>query len=401
MGSLAKDTHLSEPLDVDLFLLFPPATPRERLEAEGLALGKAVVPTPVLKYAEHPYVHGTIGGIDVDIVPAYRLRSAAGRLSAVDRTPFHTLYVKQHASARARREIRLLKRWLRGTKCYGAETATGGVSGYLAELLVLKHGSFDRVVAAVADWKAPVEIALHGRVEVPGTPLVVVDPVDPSRNAAAAVSTATFDRLVRAARAYAKSPRLEFFFPREPAPAPPARLRALLGREPTVGLLVPAPQGRPETVLPQGQRLAAKVARALEAEGFEVPRLDVSMTRDGRLLLLWRHEPAALAATHLHRGPPAGDGANAARFHEKWAQRPDRAGPPRVVHGRWFVPLRRAKRTPKAILGDGAAGFLEGFEFDAKAVRSARFLAGAELLDERELATPLTVFLRRVDPWDA
>jgi tRNA nucleotidyltransferase (CCA-adding enzyme) len=106
VGSLAKDTHLARPLDVDVFILFPKETARDVLEREGLAMGRAVVPQPVLKYAEHPYVHGVVDGFEVDVVPAYRLRSAAGRLSAVDRTPFHTAFVKRRATPRHRAEIR-------------------------------------------------------------------------------------------------------------------------------------------------------------------------------------------------------------------------------------------------------------------------------------------------------
>jgi tRNA nucleotidyltransferase (CCA-adding enzyme) len=399
VGSLAKDTHLSDPLDVDVFVLFPPTTARSVLEKQGIALGKAVLRRPVLKYAEHPYVHGRVGDLDVDIVPAYKLRDPTGKLSAVDRTPFHTDYVRRRASARHRREIRLLKRFLRGIGAYGAETAVGGVSGYLAELLVLRYGTLDRTLEAVASWRPPVELALEGTPTDLGGPLVFVDPVDASRNAAAAVRPETLERMRRAARAYRRRPRLEFFFPGPPKVVTTARLAALLAKRPTLGLEAPRPQGRPETVRPQAQRLAAKLARALEQEGFAPGRTHVDELEGGRVLILVEHRPGELPATDEHRGPRADDAANVERFLEKWKGRRDVVRAPRPERGRWVVTVRRDRRTPVALLADRLEDLLRGFEFERG--EPPRLLAGDGLAQDPRRRLALTVFLKRLDPWQS
>lgn len=396
VGSLAKDTHLAD-LDVDVFVLFPPATPRSVLEKKGVALGKAVLRRPVLKYAEHPYVHGRVADFDVDIVPAYKLRDPTGKLSAVDRTPFHTEYVRRHATARHRREIRLLKRFLRGIGAYGAETAVGGVSGYLAELLVLQYGTFDRAIEAMAKWRPPVELSLAGKASPMGGPLVFIDPVDASRNAAAAVQLETFDRLRRAAGAYRRRPSLAFFFPEPQRPATVGRLRSLLARRAVLGLEVPAPKGRPETARPQAQRLVAKLARALEQEGFGVVRTSTHELDRKRFLLLIEHRPATLPETFEHRGPRAEDAANVERFLAKWKTQPDRVGAPRLERGRWVVTTRRSRRTPVGILWDRLEGLLQGFAFERGA--APELLDGEKLLSDPRRHLALTVFLRRLDPW--
>lgn len=398
VGSLAKDTHLSDPLDVDVFILFPRVTPRNVLEKQGVALGKSVLRRPVLKYAEHPYVHGRVGDLDVDIVPAYKLRDASGKLSAVDRTPFHTDYVRRHVTQRQRREIRLLKRWLRGVGAYGAETAVGGVSGYLAELLVLRYGAFDAVVKAMASWRPPVELALEGRATPLTGPLVFIDPVDASRNAAAAVTVETFGRLQAAALEYRKRPRIEFFFPGPRAAQPRQRLERRLVKQPTIGVEVPIPKGRPETVRPQGQRLAAKFARALEQEGFRVRRSGVFEVGK-RLLVLLEHDPPLLPESYEHRGPRAKDEGNVERFLDKWKGRRDVARAPRVEGGRWVVTMRREKRSPEDFLGPQLGHLLQGFEFGRGA--RARTLAGADLLADADRHVALTVFLRRLQPWQS
>ncbi|SVD30413.1 uncharacterized protein METZ01_LOCUS383267, partial [marine metagenome] len=49
-------------------------------------------------YAQHPYLRGEIDGIGIDVVPCYAIDDSAHPISAVDRTPFHTKWVKQNIS---------------------------------------------------------------------------------------------------------------------------------------------------------------------------------------------------------------------------------------------------------------------------------------------------------------
>src|SRR5438093_10487755 len=83
VGSVAKGVHLTG-TEIDIFVTFPPDTPREVLEREGLAFGD-VLERPVRMYAEHPYTRGWYGGCEVEIVPCYRITDATPRVRAVDR----------------------------------------------------------------------------------------------------------------------------------------------------------------------------------------------------------------------------------------------------------------------------------------------------------------------------
>src|SRR6266480_6734092 len=74
VGSVAKGVHLTG-TEIDIFVAFPPDTPREVLEREGLALGD-VLERPVRMYAEHPYTRGWYGGFEVEVVPCYRITDA-------------------------------------------------------------------------------------------------------------------------------------------------------------------------------------------------------------------------------------------------------------------------------------------------------------------------------------
>ena len=91
VGSFAKDTYLSDP-DLDLFLMFPPNVPRDRLESDGLRAGEDIL-HGIRMYSEHPYIRGKLDGLDIDLVPCYHLENTKKLQSSVDRTPFHTKYV--------------------------------------------------------------------------------------------------------------------------------------------------------------------------------------------------------------------------------------------------------------------------------------------------------------------
>ena len=188
-GSVAKGTWLRGGADIDLFLFLYPCVPLERLESAAVTVGAKVLHDARRKYAQHPYLSGAFQGHAVDLVPAYAVATAAAKMSAVDRTPFHTAWVRDRLDAAARGQVRLAKRWLKGVGCYGAQTALGGFSGYLVEVLVARHGSLDGLLAWLAAGAKPRRIVLGpDQVTDDVSPLVVVDPVDPARNCAAAVT---------------------------------------------------------------------------------------------------------------------------------------------------------------------------------------------------------------------
>src|SRR3989304_72355 len=90
VGSVAKGPHLTG-TEIDLFVAFPPELPRKDLEERGLALGE-LLERGVHMYAGHPFTRGWYRGVEVEIVPCYRIVDAKARMSAVDRTPLHPDY---------------------------------------------------------------------------------------------------------------------------------------------------------------------------------------------------------------------------------------------------------------------------------------------------------------------
>jgi tRNA nucleotidyltransferase (CCA-adding enzyme) len=349
-GSAAKGTWLAGGGDLDLFLLLDPSVPEDRLERIALDVGPRFLDGCHKRYAQHPYLVGSFEGRTVDLVPAYAVAHPGERMSAVDRTPFHTAWVRQRLDAGGRAQVRLLKRWLKGTGAYGAQTDVGGFSGYLAEVLVARFGSFGGVLAWLAADAQPRRIALGpDAVQDEQAPLVVVDPVDPARNCAAAVQAPTLELAAEAARAYLAAPSLAFFFPAPPRAEPAQALRGRLradGRH-WVGLRLRPRTQRLDIVFPQFQKATRSVQAALAQAGFPSARAEAQQLDDGReVLLQWLVEAVELPETRLHRGPPDNGGPNAERFRGKWQGHPDARGPVTVgADGRLEVLLGQRDRT--------------------------------------------------------
>ena len=151
-GSLTRDTWLPGKMEFDIFILFPKNMSKEEMEKAGLEIGKKVIKkmkgTSRIDYAEHPYVSGNIGKMEIDIVPCYRLNSTSELKSSVDRTPFHVRYIERNLPRKLSDDVRLLKQLCGAHKIYGADTKTEGFSGYVCELLIVNYGSFNKTSQA-------------------------------------------------------------------------------------------------------------------------------------------------------------------------------------------------------------------------------------------------------------
>ncbi len=279
-GSVAKGTWL-KPAELDLFLLFPESLEREKLEDLGLKAGKGICKRLKAryekKYTEHPYLRAMLPEkIEMDVVPCYDTLPTKIK-SAVDRTPWHVRYVLEHLKKEQRDEVRLLKKFCKAQKVYGADLMHQGLSGYLCELLIIKFGSFENVVKQASKWypqvvlwleRAPEKNVLE---EFKGHPLVFIDPVDPKRNVAAAVSYESFFRFVLACKKFLKKPSEKFFFEKEKEISVQKLKKKLEKRDSRFYLLIfKKPNEHEDIVISQLRRLAKLLKRNLESQEFSL-----------------------------------------------------------------------------------------------------------------------------------
>lgn len=360
VGSVARNTFIRGDKDLDIFLLFDPDLPREALEEEGLGLARRIAErfgtSYREKYAEHPYINACIDGLDVDLVPCYRVADARAIRSAVDRTPFHTRYIVERIEG-WHDEVLLAKQFAKGGGVYGSDQMTSGFSGYLCELLVLHYRGFRPLLSAAAEWHPGTLIDPESHAgKTFGDPLVVIDPVDPCRNVSASVSLSRMFEFVELARGYLEQPDRFFFFPPVEPPFSREDFAAVLSERKTGvhAILLPTPPYIEDIVVPQLRKSADAIAALLGRNGFSVVQAAACM-REDRSMLLFELLADELPPVRSHGGPPLWSRQNADKFFDKYLVlgRDELFSGPFIEEGRYVVELPREYRTARMLLGSG------------------------------------------------
>jgi tRNA nucleotidyltransferase (CCA-adding enzyme) len=351
-GSVAKDTWLREEPDVDIFMRLPATIPRRALGEISLKIARKATEgsEQIERFAEHPYLEAFVGGVRVNIVPCYDVKRGEW-LSATDRTPFHTDYVNKHLDKNLRAEVRLLKKFMKGTNVYGAEIKTGGFSGYLCELLILHHRSFTETLQAFAQYTQRVTIDIEsyyaGREKelqlLFPEPLVIVDPVDKGRNVASAVQPQKLYTLVGAARAFLKTPNTTFFYPPKIKALSAEALKSKLENRGSSVIFLTLDQIRvvPDVLWGQLYRTQRSLRKLAELSDFKVLRDAVWSDEKTLNVFVLELEQHILPSVKKHLGPPLERERECENFLSKYARNDDVVSGPYVEDGRWVVELRR------------------------------------------------------------
>ena len=113
-GSFAKDTWLKGEGDIDITMAVSKTLGRDQFGEICLRVAKESVKEygSIERYAEHPYIEAIVDGYCINIVPCY-LTEQNHWISAADRTPFHTKYMKKHLG-NVRDGVRVLKKFMKG-----------------------------------------------------------------------------------------------------------------------------------------------------------------------------------------------------------------------------------------------------------------------------------------------
>jgi len=351
-GSVAKDTWLREEPEIDIFMRVPTTMPREAFGTICLEIAKKATKgyKQVERFAEHPYLESFINTTRVNIVPCYRVNQGEW-ISATDRTPFHTDYVKSLLNDKLRSQIRLLKRFMKGTGVYGAEIRVGGFSGYLCELLTLHHGSFVEFLRSIADWRESRIIDYEGYYKgreqearkIFDQPLVVVDPVDKGRNVAAAARKERVDELVVASRAFLTNPHLEFFYPRETISYTPEKLvHAIKTRGSTIVFVrFRRVRAVPDILWGQLYKSQRSLRKMLQQYDFNIIRDHVWSDERDLNMLIFEVEQRFLPLIKKHLGPPIEKRQECEKFLRKHVGVTSTISGPRIEGGRWVVGIKR------------------------------------------------------------
>ncbi len=224
-GSGAKGTWLRENHDVDIFVLFPlqKYKPLSDKLSEFLqpALKKAFPGKIERLHGSRDYFQVQFQNISFEIVPILNIGRSAEAVNITDVSPLHSIWVNAHTK-KLKDDILLAKQFCRAQRIYGAESYIQGFSGYILEILIACYGSFEKLLEASPRWgirhvidveklykgKDPLFELNQSKLQ---SPLIVIDPVDKSRNAAAALSEEKFFTFKKKAKDYLAKPNADFF----------------------------------------------------------------------------------------------------------------------------------------------------------------------------------------------
>jgi tRNA nucleotidyltransferase (CCA-adding enzyme) len=353
VGSAARGTWLSGTHDIDIFISFPEETPRKELEILGMAIAREVAKLAEYaedRHAEHPYLNIVFRGFDVDLVPCFRVSSASQIKSAVDRTPFHNDFVKARIKG-CEDEVLLLKQFTRGCGVYGSELKTQGFSGYLTELLIIHYSSFENTVHAACSWKPgeKIDIMQHSEIEHV-EPLKVIDPTDPRRNVAAALSLDKFCIFIDCCREFLKNPELKFFFPASFLPLKDSEFLERLESRKSAQLAVifPTPDIVEDVLFPQLYKMEQAVAALLKEYEFSVLKTGVWSGKKETVIIL-ELVSTTLPNVKKHIGPPVWVKEHAQKFKEKYSGAEDVFGA-YIENGKYIFEIQRKYPTAKSLL---------------------------------------------------
>lgn len=423
VGSTAKDTYLIDP-DIDVFLMFPVSVSVDKLRAQGLTIGHHVLPEGEERYAEHPYTSGRFEGFETDIVPCYKLDSIEDRMTAVDRTPFHTEFIIKHLRSEQHDEVRLLKQFMKGIGTYGAEIQVQGFSGYLCELLILKYETFTNLLRAAAQWKPELVLRLNTnfeqtdnmitemdlqnksdlskklQIKFKDEPLIFIDPVDEMRNVASALAKDKFNLFITAANKYLTGPSSTFFLPNEIKPLSIAQLQQQLTKvaKTIIGIEFSTPDIIPDILYGQLRKCQRAVNNLLEGVGFGISFSDYYTTANDQILMLFELNNSELSKFEIHDGPPEGH-KNENDFKSKWNISDIAVGKPYLKDKRWHVKIKREYTTPLELLKSKVFELSLGKHITAEINTEINFYQNTELLKEG-FEKPLTIFITRKFPWE-
>lgn len=218
-GSFAKGTWLKGAHDIDFFIKF--------INEDDMRVFPKVIkfcfPKALCLKGTRDYYSINYKGYNLEFVPVLKLQSPSQAVNSMDASCFHVDYVKSRLDPELISQVRLLKQFFKAQGVYGAESYINGFSGYVTELLMLHFRTFDSFIHYLSSCAPKLFIDLEGYYPSANKainalsssktqgPLILIDPVLPTRNAAASVSNHSFAKIVLASRLYKIKPSYSFF----------------------------------------------------------------------------------------------------------------------------------------------------------------------------------------------
>jgi tRNA nucleotidyltransferase (CCA-adding enzyme) len=354
-GSGAKNTQLRGNHDIDIFILFPyrDFAGKDSVISDHVAKAlRKTFPRYERLHGSRDYFQTVYKGYTFEFIPILAIRSHEQAKNITDISPLHARFVNR-AIGNRRNDVRLLKAFCKAQGIYGAESYIRGFSGYACEVLIIHYGSFTRLLSLASRWKSgtvldPVhtyknkDARLYLNKSKIQSPLILIDPVQPSRNVTAALNEESFVTFVSSAKRFCAKPSAAIF------------LRNKLSRADIVArkkkgelLLLVDAQPEPGKTDVKGASLYIRHERIKKemSSYFTLKRSGWEWDEKGPALLWYILSATLPSPTESRKGPLVKDKLHAQRFRK--AHRTTS-----VKRGRLWAKVPRRWTTPQKLLTD-------------------------------------------------
>lgn len=323
-GSSEKKTWLSGNYDIDIFVKFD----YEKYKSENLLLSN-ILELILKKLGQnycHERVHGSRDyfqiksktkskGYFFEIVPVLDIEKPEQAMNITDVSPMHAEWVSFMVSKNKgiEDEIRLAKQFCRANKMYGAESFILGFSGYICEILTIYYGSFISLLEASQSWdsstiidarkyyanKADVFKKLNK--EKLKSPLIIIDPVQKDRNAAAALSFEKCGIFVEKAKEFLEAPD-EKMFVREKITL--QNLKEIAGKNMLFTASAKPLEGKSDVVGAKLMKIFQCICKNLKGCGFKLIDSGWEWDKKSPAMMWFIVDSKELSSTFVRTGPP-------------------------------------------------------------------------------------------------
>lgn len=221
-GSFAKGVYLEEDFDVDLFVRFNLMYKNQNLSNMLESVLKKIYKKIERVKGSRDYFH-IEDKLNYEIVPVLNIKKAEDAQNITDFSPGHVDFVLKNIkkNPKLRDEIRLTKQFLKAQNLYGAESFINGFSGHVVDILIIYYKSFLNLIKAASKWQQQTVIDIQKHYKKNEllfrlskskiTSLVLIDPLQKERNAAAALSKENYEKFIASCKVFLKEPSESFF----------------------------------------------------------------------------------------------------------------------------------------------------------------------------------------------
>jgi len=371
-GSAAKGTFLKKDFDVDVFVRFNYDYKEKDLSEMLETILKKISSLKFVRlHGSRDYFQAKYKGIYYEIIPVLYVTEPKKAMNVTDMSPLHVAWLKTHLNDNKhndnklnnnkinnnklnenkslRKEILLAKLFCKAQGCYGAESYIQGFSGHVLDILIVNYGSFLNLLKSSQKWKQfdVIDVEKHGTADKLNqskiSPLLLIDPLQPDRNAAAALSTEKFELFKQKAKEFLANPSPDFFVKKEYSLKDLKKLKTSSASARLIILTIKALEGKEDIVGAKLLKSYTHILKHLQLGGFTVTTSGWKWDKAKKAEFWFVVKESQLSDTTLRMGPPVKETRSVEAFK---AKHPNAF----VKDNRLYANVKRQFRTPEDLI---------------------------------------------------